>query len=955
MLKERNKTWDNIKGALIFLVVFAHFLLDFTDDSIAVGLIFDAIYFFHMPVFAVVSGYFSHERSKVGKLITAYVIFNGIFIVVNLLQYNTASVLVPYYCCWYLLALAVWRLVGKYLSKIRYIVPVLFVIAILAGFVQEFDNTLAIGRIIGFFPFFMAGYKFKDITEKLEDTKRRSKSIYGVIIFLVMLVMVLGCEFTMKPVLGDFTLLPYTSPIGAAIRVYFFLVACIGAIAIYILMPNKELPLLTKWGRNSMSIYLLHRGFALAFGKYVPGDLPGYLIICGALLGSVIVTFVTGTDVVSNFVGKIISPFGEGKRFYLKLPVFAIGAMYLIIPISMFIVDQTVMTETEEPVVATDIIYRKMSASQEKKFDNAYKIVFAGDLILLEDQVKLAYDGENYDFSSLFEYTKDEIESADFAIGVFEGPAGGEELGYTTSNYADGVEVRLNFPDEFAYAVKDAGFDLVTTSNNHLLDSGLEAAQRTNDVLDAAGLMRVGTYKDQADKDQNNVFFYEEDGIKFAVLSYTFSVNFYTMDEMINGDMSYLSGWIAAPGSEDYERTLEDVKKDFEKAKEGGADLIIVLPHWGTQFADEADDFQIAWRQNFIDMGADIILGDHTHSVQPAFLEEHDGRNVFTVYSPGNYANIYREYDGDASALVEVYIDRDTKEVIGGGIVPMWTAAQADGNYRAIPVYDIMNDEDLRSMLTTDDIKRVKYVEDHISTIMLGQKVPVDNIEKELRFDKDGFMRSQVDGVEITNDMKGELYNDLTSTKSVCFVGDSITYGTKNGGVPWYEPLLPQIKGEVLNMSFGGWTTLDILNHKEEIGKADLYVIAIGTNDVRYADPEVGADNAEDYKTNITAIRDYILSISPDAKIWFIAPWTSTDGDTVSPLSIDEVIVRRSDFSDALKSFCDETDCGYIDPNPMIDAYLLKYSRSSILLDHIHPNVSRGVDFYCEAVLKSDS
>lgn len=83
----------------------------------------------------------------------------------------------------------------------------------------------------------------------------------------------------------------------------------------------------------------------------------------------------------------------------------------------------------------------------------------------------------------MFEFTGKYISATDFSIGVFEDPLGGNAKLYSQSNYGDGKKLYLNFPDEFADAVKNAGFDLVTTANNHLLDMGLDGMQRTIAVL----------------------------------------------------------------------------------------------------------------------------------------------------------------------------------------------------------------------------------------------------------------------------------------------------------------------------------------------------------------------------------------------------------------------------------------------------------------------------------------
>ena len=158
--------------------------------------------------------------------------------------------------------------------------------------------------------------------------------------------------------------------------------------------------------------------------------------------------------------------------------------------------------------------------------DNAVRLSFVGDLILLRPQVDNAYDAESdmYDFSPLFQYTEKYFKEADLAMGVFEGPtAGGGE--YSTSAFDDGIPLRLNFPDSFAEAVKNAGIKYVSTANNHLLDRGTTGATRTLNVLDKTGLMHSGSYRSAMEKENNHVFLIEVRGLKLALLTYTYGVS----------------------------------------------------------------------------------------------------------------------------------------------------------------------------------------------------------------------------------------------------------------------------------------------------------------------------------------------------------------------------------------------------------------------------------------------
>ena len=86
----------------------------------------------------------------------------------------------------------------------------------------------------------------------------------------------------------------------------------------------------------------------------------------------------------------------------------------------------------------------------------------------------------------------------------------------------------------------------------------------------------------------------------------------------------------------------------------------------GTQFSHQTNDFQKKWNKIFSNLGANIILGDHCHAVQPLeFLG-----NTFIVNCPGNFANSYIKNDGDATAIVNLYFDNNTKKFIGSSIIP---------------------------------------------------------------------------------------------------------------------------------------------------------------------------------------------------------------------------------------------------------------------------------------------
>ena len=192
-----------------------------------------------------------------------------------------------------------------------------------------------------------------------------------------------------------------------------------------------------------------------------------------------------------------------------------------------------------------------------------------------------------------------------------------------------------------------------------------------------------------------------------------------------------------------------------------------------------------------------------------------------------------------------------------------------------------------------------------------------------------------------------ELFEDMESGMSFCFAGDSITAGSAyEGALPWYEPLTPYIRGEVSNFSMGGWTSSWLVNMSYELPASDVYVIAIGINDVLFIDQPLGAGSAEEFDTNLGLFEEAIRNVSPDAKIYYIAVWPFLDQDP-------SAYECKDDFDNVIRGRCNGEDIIFIDPTETILNVLNSSDPSVYMWNEYHPSTPEGIDLYSYAVLTS--
>ena len=958
--KNRFNIIDNIKGILIFKVVFAHFLFNHSSkfkDSLTHKIV-NFIYCFHMPSFIFWSGFLSKSENSrsfksITKLLLIYIIFNYIH---GLILYKYKNYILyiffPYNSYWYLLCLIYWRFSIKYFANQYFPITFSFIISLLVGFLSEIGNKFSIKRTLSFFPYFIIGYKFsKKNFEKLLLLRNRS---YFILFFLILLVIHLTLKYSIfievnhSMMNNDY--INYKEDIK--IRIILFIYSFLIILIMMLIIPNKNIFLLTKIGKNSLYIYLFHRIFTIIIDFEVFSQLKyNSYIIQYSIIFSILIILIFVSDFFSKIIRTIINNIYD-NLYKFNFTGKIIGFFFSILLTSILLLKTKNLIDLEKIKEYESIKNTKLSIKliNNHNFQNAIRISYVGDLILLKDQVIAAKNEstEKYEFNEMFKYASEHFKKSDFTIGVYEGPSAGNNTSFSTSNYEDDIPLYLNYPDEFAESIKKSGINLVTTANNHLLDKNINGVFRTIDVLNKYNIKFTGSYKCY---NKTNLLIINIKGINFAFLSYTSSINNWDIEKLYE-KYPYVTNIIPNSNNKYYKQLYNIIEDDFKRAKKNNIDYIIVLVHMGRQFNLGTTNFQKKWNKIFSELGANIILGDHAHAVEP--LEILD--NSFIVNCPGNFANSYIKNNGDATSIVDLYFDKKTKKFIGSSIVPMYTQEYKPHYFRAVPIFKILNDS---IKISLEEINRVIQIQKLITKVMIGEEI---NEIKENYFFING---SYIDIINKETNLKNkikqnytkkEIYKLIDNSYSITFIGDSITEGTKNNNHPWYEPLIYFFSNKkIINISRGSYTTSLILkDYKYHImkSKSDLYIIALGTNDIRYRDREICAMTKEQYINNIKTIINFAKEENKKAKFIFIAPWLSNSDDQFCKLNETEKIKLFEEYSYNLDNFCKNNNYLYINPNPYI-FNIVKKNYSKYMLDQIHPNDNIGIELYSEAVLFS--
>ncbi|WDV53890.1 CapA family protein [Streptomyces coeruleorubidus] len=258
------------------------------------------------------------------------------------------------------------------------------------------------------------------------------------------------------------------------------------------------------------------------------------------------------------------------------------------------------------------------SAPQVKPGGRSFTVAAAGDVLIhpeLVDQAakdaKKTGEGEaGLDFGPLLAGVKPVVSEADLAICHMETPVGnprGPFEGYP----------EFLVPPQILTTLKGVGYDTCSTASNHTYDHGLGAVRRTLNAMDKAGLGHTGSARTPEEAERINIR--DVKGVKVAHLSF-----------------SWMSFRHPTPEKEKWafnELDAEAIKDAEARAREKGAEVVILSVHWGAEHYNEPSVAQLRLAERLSEeTGIDLVIGHHSHAVQP--IQKVNG--TWVAYSLGN-------------------------------------------------------------------------------------------------------------------------------------------------------------------------------------------------------------------------------------------------------------------------------------------------------------------------------
>lgn len=313
-----------------------------------------------------------------------------------------------------------------------------------------------------------------------------------------------------------------------------------------------------------------------------------------------------------------------------------------------------------EDINSNQTVQTGKNSNTQEDSSTTVSLVMVGDNLIhssiYKDAKRLA-GGNGYDFKPIIEYIKEKVQNYDLAYYNQETVLGGSELG--VSDYPT-----FNSPQEAGDAMLDAGFNIVSLATNHTMDRGEKAVLASVDYWKKHEneALVAGSYS--SEEERNKVQIREKNGIKYAMLSYTYGTNGISVprgkEYLVNVWPTNLSLNDPAKDTE-YQNYKEQVKKDIEAVR-SQVDVLMIAMHWGVEYTHEPTAYEKDSAQFLADNNVDIIIGAHPHVIQPVTWID----DTLVIYSLGNFVSAQLQ-DQNYNKMVGLMTSVDINKTVENG------------------------------------------------------------------------------------------------------------------------------------------------------------------------------------------------------------------------------------------------------------------------------------------------
>ena len=238
----------------------------------------------------------------------------------------------------------------------------------------------------------------------------------------------------------------------------------------------------------------------------------------------------------------------------------------------------------------------------------------------------------SHDYRPLYANLSPYLESCDLRVINQETILGGDEKGL--HDYPV-----FNSPQAIGDTLADMGFNVILQASNHSMDMGIDGLlscaqfwkQKHPDVT-VLGIC-------ETPEEQNQIPVAEMNGIRIALLNYTYSHNAVSFGVKAEGHLNMLCAYDSNTRLIDFQTIHPKVLEDIRKAEEL-ADFTIVFPHWGTEYVMQPTSQEMDFAAQMTEAGADLIIGTHPHVAQPVeWVTAGNGNRALCYYSLGNFTS----------------------------------------------------------------------------------------------------------------------------------------------------------------------------------------------------------------------------------------------------------------------------------------------------------------------------